>query len=135
MAYIKEPHRTRLNQLVGGCTLEYIVWRRQKVENAVSCLDRMQVSIPDPVPVQPSDIEIIRAEFAFEKSEMERKYLMLQETADKAKSNARIQEHKAEKMTDVCAKIKDETENLYIANKKLWEQNKNTRIRRFFGTQ
>ena len=24
----KEPHRTRLSQLVGGCTPEYIVWRR-----------------------------------------------------------------------------------------------------------
>ena len=66
---------------------------------------------------------------------MKRKYLRLQETADKAESNARIQEHKAEKIADVYAKAKDETENLYITNKKLWEQNKNTRIRRFFGTQ
>ena len=38
-------------------------------------------------------------------------------------------------MADVCANAKDETKNLYIANKKLWEQNKNTRIGRFFGTQ
>ena len=36
-------------------------------------------------------------------------------------------------MADVCAKAKDETENLYIANKKLWEQNKNTRIGLFLG--
>ena len=66
---------------------------------------------------------------------MERKYLRLQEIVDKAKSNARILKHKVEKMVDVCAKANDETENLYIANKKLWEQNKNTRIGRFFGTQ
>ena len=52
---------------------------------------------------------------------MEQKYLRLQEIADRAESNARIQEHKAQKMVDVCAKAKDETENLYIANKKLWE--------------
>ena len=95
----------------------------------------MQVPIPDPVPVQPLEIEIIRAEFAFERIEMEQKYLRLKKTADKAESNARIQEHKAQRMADVCAKAKDETENLYIANKKLCEQNKNTRIGRFFGTQ
>ena len=66
---------------------------------------------------------------------MEQKYLRLQETADKAESNARIQEHKFQKMADVCAKAKDETENLYIANKKLWEQNRNTWIGLFFRTQ
>ena len=82
----------------------------------------MQVPIPDPVPVQPSEIEIVRAEFASERLEMEQKYLRLQETADRAESNARIQEHKAQKMVDVCAKAKDETENLYIANKKLWSR-------------
>ena len=95
----------------------------------------MQVPIPDPVPVQLLEIEIIRAKFASKRSEMEQKYLRLQETADKAESNARIQKHKVQKMADVCAKAKDETENLYIANKKLWEQNRNTRIGRFFGTQ
>ena len=66
---------------------------------------------------------------------MEQKYLRLQKTADKAESNARVQEHKAQRMADVYTKVKGENENLYIANKKLWEQNKNTRIRRFFGTQ
>ena len=95
----------------------------------------MHVPISNPVLVQPSEIEIIRVEFAFERSEMEQKYLRLQETADRAESNDRIQEHKAQKMVDVCARVKNETENLYIANKKLWEQNKNTRIGRFFGTQ
>ena len=63
----------------------------------------MQVPIPDPVSVPPSEIEIVRAEFAFEKLEMEHKYLRLQDTADRAESNARIQEHKAQKMVDVCA--------------------------------
>ena len=38
-------------------------------------------------------------------------------------------------MTEGFTKVKDENENLYIANKKLWEQNKNSRIERFFGTQ
>ena len=38
-------------------------------------------------------------------------------------------------MTDVYAKAKGENENLYIANKKLWEQNKNIKIGRIFGTQ
>ena len=73
----KEPHKMRLCQLVGGCTPEYTVWRRQKVEDAILCPDRMQVPISDPVPVQPSEIEIIRVEFASEKSKMERKYLRL----------------------------------------------------------
>ena len=38
-------------------------------------------------------------------------------------------------MTEGYTQVKGENENLYIANKKLWEQNKNNRIRRFFGTQ
>ena len=125
----------RLGQLVGGCTLEYTVWRRQKIEDTIPLPDRMQVPIQDPVPIQPSEIEIIRVEFASERLGMEQKYLKLQEIADKAESNAQIHEHKVQKMTDVYAKAKGENENLYIANKKLWEQNRNTRIGRFFGTQ
>ena len=54
---------------------------------------------------------------------------------DKAESNARIYERKAQRMADVCAKKKNENENLYIANKKLCGQAKDTRIGRFFGTQ
>ena len=73
----KEPSRTRLSQLVGGCTPEYIVWRRQKVEDTVPLPNRMQVPVPNPVPVQPSEIEIVRAEFASERLEMEQKYLRL----------------------------------------------------------
>ena len=61
--------------------------------------------------------------------------MKLQEIADKAENNAQIYEHKVQKMTDVYAKAKGENENLYIANKKLWEQNQNTRIGLFFGTQ
>ena len=38
-------------------------------------------------------------------------------------------------MTEGYTQMKGENENLYIANKKLWEQNKNNRIGRFFGTQ
>ena len=125
----------RLGQIVGGCTPEYTIWRRQKIEDAVPFLDRIQVPISDPVPVQPLEIEIIRSEFTFERSKMEQKYLRLQEIADEAESNAQVHEHKTQKMTDVYAKAKGENENLYIDNKKLWEQNKNTKIGRFFGTQ
>ena len=38
-------------------------------------------------------------------------------------------------MEDVYTKAKGENENLYEANKKLWEQNRNARIESFFGTQ
>ena len=50
---------------------------------------------------------------------MEHKYLRLQEIENKAESNARAHEHKAQKMADVYTKAKSENENLYIANKKL----------------
>ena len=60
--------------------------------------------------------------------------MRLQETTDKMESNAQIQEHKVQKITNVYAKAIGENENLYIANKKLWEQNRNTHIGRFFGT-
>ena len=90
----KEPHRIRLRQLVGGCTPKYTVWRRQKIEDTVSLPNRMQVPIPDPIPIQPSEIKIIKVEFASERSKMEQMYLRLQETADKVESNAWIQEHK-----------------------------------------
>ena len=124
----------RLGQIVGGCTPKYTIWRRQKIEDAVPLPVRMQVSVPDPAPMQPSEVEIIKLEFAFERLKMEQKYLRLQEIANKAESNARIHEHKVQKMTDICAKAKGENEDLYIANKKLWDQNRNTRIGRFFGT-
>ena len=79
----------------------------------------MLVSVPDPTPIQPLEVEIIILEFVSERSKMEQKYLKLQEIADKAENNARVQEHKAQRMVDVCTKVKDENENLYIANKKL----------------
>ena len=66
---------------------------------------------------------------------MERKYKRLQEIIEKSKENARVHEHKARKMTKGYTKIKDENENLYIANKKLWVQVKDTKIGCFFGTQ
>ena len=94
----------------------------------------MGVSIPDPAPIQPSKVEIVRMEFAFERLKMEQKYLRLQEVANKAENNTRIYKHKAQRMTKDYTKTKSETENLYIANKKLWGQVKDTKIRRFFGT-
>ena len=54
---------------------------------------------------------------------------------DKTESNARVHERKAQRMADVYTKVKSEKDNLYIANKKLWRQVKDTKIRRFFGTQ
>ena len=108
-----------MGQIVGGCTPEYIVWKRQKIEDTVPLPVKMQVSIPDPAPIQPSEVKIVRSEVASEKLEMEQNYLRLQKTADKAESNAWVQEHKAQRMIDVCTKVKDENENLYIANKKL----------------
>ena len=85
--------------------------------------------------MQPSKVEIVRSEFTSKRSKMEHKYLRLQEIENKAESNARVHKRKAKRMTDVCAKTKNENENLYIANKKLCGQVKDTRIRRFFGTQ
>ena len=95
----------------------------------------MRVSISDPIPEQPSEVDIVRLEFASERFEMEQKYKKLQELAEKSKKNSIIHEHKAQRMTEGYTKVKSENENLYIANKKLWEQNRNTRIGHFFGTQ
>ena len=125
----------RLGQIVGGCTLEYTVWRRQKIEDAVPLPVRMQVLVSNPAPMQPSKVEIIRLEFAFERLKMEQKYLRLQEAVNKAESNARVHERKAQRMADVYNKAKNENENLYIANKKLCGLVKDTGIGRFFGTQ
>ena len=79
----------------------------------------MRVSVLDPIPEWLSEMDIVQSEFALERLEMEQKYLRLQEMADKAESNARVHERKAQKMADVYAKTKSENENLYIANKKL----------------
>ena len=54
---------------------------------------------------------------------------------DKAKSNAQVHERKTQRMTDVYTKAKNENENLYIANKRLCGQVKDTKIGHFFGTQ
>ena len=65
---------------------------------------------------------------------MERKYKKLQEIVEKSEENARVHEHKAWKVTEGYTKVIGENENLYIANKKLWVQVKDTKIRCFFGT-
>ena len=96
---------------------------------------KMRVSVPDLIPEQPSEVDIVRSEFASKRFEMERKYKKLQELVEKLEENSRVHEHKARRMTEGYTKVKDENENLYIANKKLWEQNRNTRIGRFFRTQ
>ena len=95
----------------------------------------MKVSVPDSIPKQLLEVDIVRSEFALERIEMEQKYKKLWEIAKKSEENAKVHEHKARNMTKGFTKVKDENENLYIANKKLWEQNKNSRIKRFFGTQ
>ena len=49
--------------------------------------------------------------------------------------NACIHEHTAQRMTESYTKVKSENENLYIANKKMRVQIKDTKVGRFFGTQ
>ena len=73
----KNPHRPRLGQLIGGCTPKYTVWKRQKIEDMVLPLAKMKVLIPDPIPEQPSEVDIVRSEFASERLEMEQKYKKL----------------------------------------------------------
>ena len=115
--------------------MEYIISRGQKIGDVVSLSARIRVSVPDPTPIQPSEVEIVKLEFASERLEIEQKYFRLQKMADNAKSNARVHERKAQRMVDVYTKAKSEKKNLYIANKKLWEQVKDTKIGCFFGTQ
>ena len=54
---------------------------------------------------------------------------------EKSEKNTRVHEHKAWNVTEGYTKVKGENENLYIANKKLWVQVKDTKIGHFFGTQ
>ena len=105
------------------------------IEDTVLPPTRMRISVSNPIPKQPSEMDIVRLKFASKRLEMEQKYKKLQEIAEKSKENARVHKHKARKITKGFSKVKDENENLYIANKKLWEQKKNSRIGRFFGTQ
>ena len=92
----------------------------------------MRVSILDPILKQLSEVDIVRSEFASEMLKMEQKYKKLHEIVDKLEENAWVHEHKAWKITEGYTKVKDENENLYIANKKLWVQVKNTKIGCFF---
>ena len=64
---------------------------------------------------------------------MEQKYKKLQEVAEKSEKNAQVHEHKAWKMTKGYTKVKGENENLYVANKKLWVQVKDTKDRKSVG--
>ena len=51
----KDPQKTRLDQLVRRCTPKYTVWRGRKIEDIVFSPARMRVSVPDPIPRQPSE--------------------------------------------------------------------------------
>ena len=95
----------------------------------------MRVSVPDPIPKQLSKVDIVRLEFVSERLKMQRKYKMLQEVAEKLEENAWVHKQKAQKIIEGYTKMKSENENLYIANKKLWVQVKDTKIGRFFNTQ
>ena len=95
----------------------------------------MRVFVPYPIPKKLSEVDIVRAEFTSERLEMERKYKRLQEIIEKSKENARVHEHKTRKMTKGYTKVKDENENLYITNKKLWVQVKDIKIGCFSSTQ
>ena len=55
----KDLHRTRLGQLIEGHTLEYLVWRGQNIEDTVLPPTRMRVSVLDPIPKQPSEMDIV----------------------------------------------------------------------------
>ena len=55
----------------------------------------MRVLVPDLAPTQPSEVKIVRLEFASERLKIEQKYLRLLEIADKVESNAQIHERKA----------------------------------------
>ena len=88
----------------------------------------MRVSVPDLIPKHLSEVDIVQSEFATERLKMERKHNRLQEIAKKSEENAWVHEHKAQKMIEGYAKVKGENENLYIANKKLWVQVKDTKI-------
>ena len=92
----------------------------------------MKASVPDSFPRQPSKVDIVRLEFVSERLEMKQKYLRLQEIAEKSEENARIHEYKAHRIIGGYTKVKGENENLNMANKKLWVQVKDTKIRRFF---
>ena len=56
---------------------------------------KMRVSVPDPIPEQPSEVDIVRSEFTSERLETEQKYKKLQELAKKSEENSRVHEHKA----------------------------------------
>ena len=73
----KDPHRTRLGQLIGGCTPEYTIWQGQKIEDTIFPPTRMRISVPNPIPKQLSEVDIVRSEFASKRLEMERKYKKL----------------------------------------------------------
>ena len=87
----------------------------------------MSVSVPDLIPKQLSEVDIVRSEFTSERLEMEQKYKRLQDVAEKSKENAREHEHKARKMTKGYTKVKGENENLYIANKSYGYKSKTPR--------
>ena len=52
----KDPYRMRLGLMIGGCTPKYIIWREQKIKDAIPPSTRMRVSILDPVPIRPSEV-------------------------------------------------------------------------------
>ena len=50
---------------------------------------------------------------------MEREYKRLRKIAEKSKNDARMHEHKAQRMVKGYTKVKNKNENLYEVNKKL----------------
>ena len=55
----KDPHRTRLGQLIGGCTPKYTVWIGQKIEDIVLPPARMRVLVLSPIPKQLLEVELL----------------------------------------------------------------------------
>ena len=67
----------------------------KKIEDMVFPPAKMRVSILEPILEQPSEVNIVRLEFALERLEMEQKYKKLQELAEKSEENSRVHDHKA----------------------------------------
>ena len=67
----KHLYRMRLGNILDKVTLEYAVWRAQKIEDKVMLSARIRVPVTDPPPKKPSELEIAQAEFEVKRLKME----------------------------------------------------------------
>ena len=90
-----------------------------EIQNTILPPTKIRVPIPDPHPRQPLELEIVRSKFVTKRIGMEREYKRLRKIAEKSKNDARVHEHKAQRMVKGYTKVKNKNENLYEVNKKL----------------